>query len=393
MKIAIFGASGLVGATLTERMLASGEHEIVPIIHTAGNAWRLARLGIPLTQADVTDRDDVLRAVDGCTHVINCALGSNQALVTGIRNLLAACATQPIERLVHLSSVLVYGEPPSPESESEDAQPIVEKGSYQDFKLRQDVLVEEACDQGVRAVNLCIPNVSGVYSRYILDVVASLRAGTFALVDDGAAPVVLGDVANIAHALELGLHCEEADGKRIFINDGGEGTWGDVVRALAPLAGRTDPIPSISRDEAMDIVSGGGQGGVKAHLGTLRRIAGLETVKDIVKQNPDLTREFRSLRARYEGLPGWAAKPLTSLLKGGGGGAAPKPTGPRPNYDARFLQHQLRGVRHRIDKAQRVLGYEPPYDLEASMTAFTAWYRTVQGYDEPGWDLFQELIS
>jgi nucleoside-diphosphate-sugar epimerase len=390
MKIAVFGASGLVGATLTERLLAKGEHEIVPIIHTAGNAWRLARLGIDLTQADVTNREDVLRAVDGCTHVINCALGSNQALVTGIRNLLAACATQPIERMVHLSSVLVYGEPPSPESEFEDASPIVEKGSYQDFKLRQDVLVEEACDQGVKAVNLCIPNVSGIYSRYVLDIVASLRAGTFALVDDGCAPVVLGDVANIAHALELGLHSDEADGKRIFINDGGQGTWGDVARLLSPLAGRTDPIPTISREEAENIVSGGGSGGVKAHLGTLRKIAGLELVKNVVKQNPDLSREFRSLRARYEGLPGWAAKPLASLLKGGGGGATA--SGPRPNYEVRFLQHQLRGVRHRIDKAQRVLGYEPPYDLEASMGAFSAWYQTIQGHGEPGWELFEELL-
>lgn len=392
MKVAIFGASGLVGATLTERMLAAGEHEIVPIIHTAGNAWRLARLGIDLTQADVTNRDDVLRAVDGCTHVINCALGSNQALVTGIRNLLAACATQPIERLVHLSSVLVYGEPPSPESEYEDAKPQVESGSYQDFKLRQDVLVQEACDQGVSAVNLCIPNVSGIYSRYVLDIVASLRAGTFALVDGGSHPVVLGDVGNIAHALELGLHANEADGTRIFINDGGDATWADVVRALAPLAGREpDEIPSISYDEAQLLVGGGGQSGIKAHLGTLRRIAGLDAVKNLVKENPDLSREFRSLRAKYEGLPGWAAKPLTSLLKGGGGS---KPAaGPRPNYELRFLLHQLRGVRHRIEKARRVLGYQPPYDFDASMGAFAAWYETIQGYNQDGWPLYEELLT
>jgi nucleoside-diphosphate-sugar epimerase len=389
MKIGIFGASGLVGATLTERLLTRGEHEIVPIIHTSGNAWRLARLGIALTHADVTNTDDVLRAVAGCTHIINCALGSNQALVKGIRNLLAACATQPIDRLVHLSSVLVYGEPPSPESADEDARPSVERGSYQDFKLRQDVLVEEACDQGVRAVTLCIPNVSGIYSRYILDVLASIRAGTFALVEGGTLPVVLGDVANIAHALELALHCDEADGTRIFINDGGQPTWAQLAEALLPLAGRTDPLPSISREDAAQQISGG-TGGLKAHLATLRSIAGLEAVKNIVKTNHDLTREFRSMRARYEGLPGWAAKPLSSLLKGEDGAAAAGRPG--PTYDPRFLLHQLRGVRHRIDKAQRVLGYEPPYSFDASMEAFTAWYETIQGYGGESWELYRELL-
>ena len=42
-KVAIFGASGFVGATLAERMLEKNEHEIVPIIRSPGNAWRLSR--------------------------------------------------------------------------------------------------------------------------------------------------------------------------------------------------------------------------------------------------------------------------------------------------------------------------------------------------------------
>jgi len=45
-RIAVVGASGFVGSTLVERLLARGDVEVVPFIHTSGNAMRLARRGI-----------------------------------------------------------------------------------------------------------------------------------------------------------------------------------------------------------------------------------------------------------------------------------------------------------------------------------------------------------
>jgi NAD dependent epimerase/dehydratase family len=61
MKVAVFGASGFVGSALVERLQQKGV-ELVPVIHTAGNAWRLARHGIPLRAVDLMSRAAVREA-------------------------------------------------------------------------------------------------------------------------------------------------------------------------------------------------------------------------------------------------------------------------------------------------------------------------------------------
>ncbi|PYV39918.1 MAG: dihydrodipicolinate reductase, partial [Acidobacteria bacterium] len=40
MRVAVVGASGLVGATLVERLVVLPGCEVVPLIHSSGNAWR-----------------------------------------------------------------------------------------------------------------------------------------------------------------------------------------------------------------------------------------------------------------------------------------------------------------------------------------------------------------
>jgi uncharacterized protein YbjT (DUF2867 family) len=74
-KIVILGASGFVGTTLTERLWQNPDMEVVPVIHSAGSAWRLARYNCPLHQVDVGDPAALRAALAGATHVVNCTRG------------------------------------------------------------------------------------------------------------------------------------------------------------------------------------------------------------------------------------------------------------------------------------------------------------------------------
>ena len=69
------GASGFVGVTVVERLLARGADEVVPSIHGSGNAWRLARLGIDLRTLYLLDPGQVESALAGFIHVVNCSPG------------------------------------------------------------------------------------------------------------------------------------------------------------------------------------------------------------------------------------------------------------------------------------------------------------------------------
>ena len=66
---------------------------------------------------------------------------------------------------------------------------------------------------------LCPPNISGPYSRFVLDILKDMRQGTLALVDEGKMILNVVDVNNLCHAIELALISEKIDGRRMFITD------------------------------------------------------------------------------------------------------------------------------------------------------------------------------
>lgn len=386
MKVAVLGASGLIGATFVERLLAAGKYDVRPIIHSSGNAWRLARLGIDLTPVDVLSPDAVRRALAGSSHVVDCTAGTTDVLVKGMKNILAACRSCQVERLVHLSSVLIYGDRPDPASVRESARPRPSPG-YGQAKLRQDRLAQAAAGRGLAVVVLCIPNVSGPYSPYLAEILAALRQGTLPLVQGGGQPINLVDVRNVAAALEQALVCEQADGQRMFVTDGGDATWQDLVNELAPLADECPPWPTLSREQAAALTAQ--EGLLVAARRTAGRILQLQEVKTIVKNEEALASAYRRVGTRFRTLPSWVQHRLLSLSE---------PRGLRPStrlqahHSARLVQHQLRGVRHSIARAEAVLGYAPAYDFKASMASYRAWYAEMHGHGGRFWDLYRQLL-
>lgn len=386
MKIAVLGASGLVGATFVEHLLAKGEYDVRPMIHSSGNAWRLARWGTDLTVADVLSRDSLRRALEGATHVVDCTAGTTDVLVRGMKNILAACHACRIQRLVHLSSVLVYGDLPNRESERESAKPKPSPG-YAKAKLRQDRLVQAAARRGLSCVVLCIPNVSGPYSRYLPEVLTAMREGTLPLVEGGAQPINLIDTRNVAAALERALVCPRTDGQRMFVTDGGEVTWRRLVDELMPLADGSPPLPTISREQAMTMTRQ--EGLLAAARRTTTRILQLEEVKTIVKSEEALAKAYRRLGDRFRASPDWLQRQLLSLTGMYGRHAS---VGSQASYSARLVLHQLRGVRHSTARANAVLGATSAYDFGASMASYRDWYRKMYGHGGPFWDLYRQLL-
>jgi nucleoside-diphosphate-sugar epimerase len=384
-RIAIIGASGFVGSTLVERLLAQAQHEVLPLIHSSGNALRLARLGIDLPAVDLLVPDEIEMALRGCTHVVNCALGSADAMLKGLQNLLAASRKNKVERFIHLSSVLVYGDPSPPDTVHEDAQ-TYPTNPYGRIKLQQDRMVLQACRAGLPSVILCPPNISGPYSPYLVRLLDALRAGAFALLDDGKTPCNLVDVSNLAHAIELALDRGTADGKRLFVTDDGETIWRDVIEGLTSVAELTEPVPAITREE----------------LSRLRMDDSKPSISLVQSLKHLVSRDVRTAMRRD---PLWAKveqallRSVTRLGKGVEGQVRLSTAGPLPipkvnsgpQYNAPLCLQQLRGVRHASDLAKQELGYEPIYSFAASMRAFCAWYRGQHGMDTGSWDLLKQL--
>jgi nucleoside-diphosphate-sugar epimerase len=385
-RIAVVGASGFVGSTLVERLLTRGADEIVPFIHGSGNAMRVARLGVNMRPLDLLNSAEVDSALAGVTHVVNCSRGDDDVMTTGLRHLLAACRKHRVERVIHLSSVAVYGDPPSPESWREDGPAVPARGTYGWIKLQQDRMVTRACREGVPSLILCPPNISGPESVYLESLVDALRSNAFALLDDGAAPCNLVDVSNLCWAIELALGNGPADGSRMFVTDDEETTWRHVIDNLAALVPEAAPAPTISRAQLLRL---GATNGAAAF--SLSR-----SLKHLVSREMRLVLRKDPLWARIDGVVRHGVARMgkavedTLRLSVEGPASIAKVTR-APQLDTRLCRQQLRGVRHACDMAKARLGYTPPYSVAESMEAFRRWYRAMHGMDPDVWPLLRHL--
>jgi nucleoside-diphosphate-sugar epimerase len=384
MRVAVFGASGFVGAALVEQLWLRPHLEVTPIIHSSGNAARLARFGRPLIMADLMTPATLPAALAGCTHVVNCARGSSETMVSGLANLLDAARRAGVQRLVHLSSVAVYGDDHQGLIE-ESARPTPTPRTYGHTKLLQDRLIARAADGGLPCVVLCPPNISGPHSPFLLEIIDSLRRGQLGLVDGGTRKCELIDVSNLVHAIELALTSDARDAGRIFVTDGQPVPWGELVDRLLPLADTTASPPSIPLHEARAIVERAEPAAASVR-GALRHLVSGE-VRDALKRDAWFARTERTLKSLIK-----AAPPLDRRLRAGFASAdRPAQVVRGSTVSPRLLKQQLRGVVYSQERARRLLGYEPPLAFHASVASFTEWYAAHYGFRDEWWPLVQHL--
>jgi len=114
--VLVTGATGFLGGALTERLV----HEGVQVRALARNPQKAKRIenlpGVEIVQGDITHADALHEAVRGCEIVFHvaAALGGSidvqrQMNTIGTRNIATAAAGAGVLRLIHVSSIAVYG--------------------------------------------------------------------------------------------------------------------------------------------------------------------------------------------------------------------------------------------------------------------------------------------
>src|ERR1700761_7862478 len=128
MKIAVIGASGVVGRGVVVRLLSAGHH-VVGLARRRPESWPSEAVFVA---GDVRDAATVQQAVAGAEVVVHCAWVPNPAVagsadrevnIGGTRNVLDAMARSGARRIVFASSAHVYG-PGCFKSEAEPLQPV-----------------------------------------------------------------------------------------------------------------------------------------------------------------------------------------------------------------------------------------------------------------------------
>ncbi|MBJ7330864.1 MAG: NAD-dependent epimerase/dehydratase family protein [Solirubrobacteraceae bacterium] len=314
-RVLITGAAGFLGAALVDRLRADG-HEVVGID-------RIADLLRGVHAGDTTRPDLWGGLLDGCDAVVHTAAVVSNAVdldeqwrvnVLGTRRVIEAARAAGVRRVVHLSSVRAFSDVDFPPGVTEEHPVRPDGNPYVDTKIASEhVALQAHAEGGVEVVIVRPGDVYGPGSvPWILKPMDAIRSGQFLLPARGR-----------------GVHSP------VYVDDLVAG----VVLAL------THP------DAAGEVFTISGPRGVPSseYFGHLFRMLG---------------------RRGPIGIPTGPAVALAHIAD-----RLNRLRGKRSDVNAISMRYLARPGTYSIEKARRVLSYEPVVDLDEGMGRTEEWLR------------------
>jgi nucleoside-diphosphate-sugar epimerase len=320
----VTGATGLLGSHVAEQLVARGER-VRALVRPASDTVFLRRLGVELVPGDLLEPASLPAALSGVDLVYHCAArvgdwgawADFQAqVIDATHNLLTACRAARVGRLLHVSSIAVYGHPRRKERITED-EPQGQRLRFLDHYCRAKMQAEQRVWGSGLEVTVVRPSwIYGPRDRNGLPRLASALRGRWVKIqgrgDNPLNIVYAGDVAD--GAIRAANH-PAARGQAYHLCSEGEITQRDFLNALSDALG----IPRVDRHISP----------TAAHLGGL--------LGDII------ARLFR-----------WDRAPYVS------------------RYSVALI---ARPANYRIDKAREQLGWQPHTSPEVGIRRAVAWLR------------------
>jgi nucleoside-diphosphate-sugar epimerase len=286
----------------------------------------LRGIAVEPAEGDLTDEGSIRKAVGGMERIFHVAAVYREAKlpdrlyydvnVEGTRRLAEAALEEGGVPFIYCSTCGVHGEVHSPPVD--ETAPYNPGDIYQETKVEAEKVVFELHqERGLPAVVLRPVGIYGPGDRRFLKLFKGVAKGRFPMIGSGKVYYHLTHVEDVARGFILAAETVEASGEAFI------------------LAGETYTT-------------------VKELLALIAREAGTHPP-----------------RIRVPAAPVYAAAVLCEKLC--------RPLGIEPPLYPRRLDFFLKDRAFRIDKAKRVLSWEPQVNLDQGIRQTLAWYRT-QGW-------------
>jgi dihydroflavonol-4-reductase len=225
MRIALTGASGYTGGRLLETLRARGD-EISVLVRPRSVSERLSALAARLVEGDLADASAVARLVEGNDAVLHVAAVYRTAghpdsyyrdvNVGGTERLLEAAARCGVRRFVHTSTVGVHGHVTNPPAD--ELAPIAPGDIYQATKAEAEALALRY--HATRGVPVAVVRPGAIYGpseTRLLKLFQAIARGRYAIVGDGRSFYHPVYIDDLVAGFLLALERPEAVGEAFLI--------------------------------------------------------------------------------------------------------------------------------------------------------------------------------
>ncbi|MDF1697013.1 MAG: NAD-dependent epimerase/dehydratase family protein [Saprospiraceae bacterium] len=322
-RVLITGVNGFIGSHLAEKFLQEG-HEVIGFVRRTSDLSLIKDMNLQLRYGDIRDVESLRKAFSDIECVVhNAGIASDwgslesfrKVNLEGTQRVAEAAKFQNVKRIVQMSSTAIHGfGHTDPLSEDGPFNPVF---NYSISKMEAEQWIMGFGKENDIAVSAIRPgNVFGERDHtFIEKYIEAILSKKIAYVNRGQSMTCPTYVRNLAQGVYLASQHEKAIGEAFIITDGLKINWKDFTEALADELGVLRPSLSIP-----------------LWLGL--PIAGL--VENTYK------------------LVGSKTSPLITKYRMYNGGT-----------DYHF----------NIEKAKKLLGFKPEYDLEIAIKNTSNWYK------------------
>ncbi len=265
MNVLVIGANGFIGSNLCESLIRSGQ-SVVGVVRESSDLTFLKGLDrLQIVRGDVTVKKSLDAAMQDVSVVYNVAgLVSDwgpwdifrRVNVDGVRNVMESARQYKIRRVVHLSSVSVYGFPGG--TDIDENSPWIPRANdpYSTTKAEGEKTALSYQDDQL-AVTVIRP--TGVYGpndrTTTLQLVPVLLNRQFGYVDGGRHIMAPVYIDNLVQMMRLAAESDKAPGQAYNGMDDGKVTWKQYAEWMCEDLGCKTPWLSVPRSVAWPLAT------------------------------------------------------------------------------------------------------------------------------------------